>query len=364
MPTQNGNVQIVAGRNERNEHVFSVLVKRSYRIANGQVAARADTDAPFRLIDEYYDNGDPDWSTVKHEGELSPYKAVTDVVVIGTAHAPNGKPTDRMTVSVEVGERKKELVVTGDRRCHHRPQMAPVFSEVLPFVEMEIRYDYAYGGHDERSDPTIPFHYPRNFMGKGVVLRNVREVVEGLPLPNIEAPNDLLTPERVIIEDPAKWHLQPLPQGFGWRQRTWYPRNTLLGGYPPFLTVGTVTAEERMGLLQRNHIAFAKQSRLAPREAAFNNGASLGLLFGTLPADERIRLCGLTPEGAFEFSLPGDTPIIALDLGESMQSLSPRLHIVSIRPDDLAMDIVWRGALIYPGPAWLPKMERLEAEVL
>ena len=80
--------------------------------------------------------------------------------------------------------------------------------------------------------------YPRNFMGTGVVLRNVKEAVEGLPLPNIEDPQDLLTPERLFIEEPDRWHLQPLPQGFGWRQRTWYPRAALLGAYPPFLDPG------------------------------------------------------------------------------------------------------------------------------
>jgi hypothetical protein len=363
MTQTNGVVQIVPGRNERGEHVFSVLVKRSYRIAHRQAAQRSEVDAPFRLTDAYYDNGDPEWSTVQHEGELAPCKPMTDVVVIGKAYAPGGTPVHQMTVGVSVGERRKSLLVCGDRVCHHRDGQAPTFSEPQPFTDMEIRYDRAYGGHDERSDPNIPFHYPRNAMGKGVVLRNVKEVVQGLPLLNIEDPVDLLTPERVVIEDPQRWHLQPVPQGLGWRQRTWYPRSALLGAYPPFLDAGTVTAEERAGVLPANHVALAKQSRLPPFEAHFCNGASLDMIFRTLNADEDIHLLGLTPQGHLQFRLPGETPSVGLDLGEGLQPLQPRMHTVSIRPDDLAMDIVWQAPQVYPGYAWLPQMKRLLAEV-
>jgi hypothetical protein len=247
--------------------------------------------------------------------------------------------------------------------CRHRGDQPPGFSDPQPFAEMEIRYDRAYGGHDDKSDPRIPFHYPRNFMGKGVVLRNVKEVVEGRPLPNIEDPEDLLTPERVVIEDPMRWHLQPMPQGLGWRQRTWYPRSALLGSYPPFLEPGTVTAEERGGVLPANHVALARQSKLPPFEAHFSNGASLGMIFRSLRSDEEIHLLGLTPQGHLQFRLPGETPSVGLDLGEGLQPLQARLHTVSIRPDVLAMDLVWQAAQTYPGYAWLPQMKRLHAEV-
>jgi hypothetical protein len=118
-----------------------------------------------------------------------------------------------------------------------------------------------------------------------------------------------------------------------------------------------------MGMLQRNHIALAKQGRLAPFQAGFNNGASLGLIFASVPADERVTLRGLTPDGILDFRLPGEVPEIALDLGEGPKALDARIHTISIRPDDLAMDIIWRGAQTYPGPAWLPKLTRLDAQV-
>ena len=243
----NGVVHIAPGRDHSGAHVFCVLVKRTYRITADAPAERCE-DRPLRLIDEYYDNGDPEWSTVQYESEVAPYKPSTDVVVIGKAYAPRGVPTERMVVGVQVGGRRKTLTVTGNRHCHHRERSAPVFSDPEPFTDMEIRYDRAYGGRDEKSIPQIPFIYPRNFMGTGVVLRNVKEAVEGLPLPNVEDPQDLLTPDRLFIEEPDRWHLQPLPQGFGWRQRLQVP------------PIGSVVSRCRNGDCRRDDGAAAEGS--------------------------------------------------------------------------------------------------------
>jgi hypothetical protein len=361
--THNGSVEIVPCKDDCGNHVFSVIVKRSYAIKPNSAAQRRDTDHPLLKIDRYYEDGDPDWSTVQYESEMAGYKPSADVVVIGKAYAPRGLPIEQMKAGIRVGDRQKILQITGDRQCHFKPDAAPVFSEPLPFKEMEIRYDRAYGGRDEKSVAEIPFFYPRNTMGKGVALRNVKQSIDGLALPNIEDPADLLTPERVVLNEPNRWHLQPIPQGFGWRQRTWYPRCALIGSYPPFLDAGTVTAEEQAGLLPKNHIALAKQNRLPPYETHFNNGASEGLVFSQLQGNEEITLGGLTPNGLLKFSLPGDAPHITLDLGYGANVLAARLQTVSIRPDDLEVDLIWRGALAYEGYAWLPKMKRLHAEV-
>lgn len=359
----NGVFQIVPGQNSAGEHVFAAIVKRTYRIVPNGKAERQAADHPLRLIDVYYDEGDPETSTVQHEAELAPYKDATDVVVIGKAYAPAGFPTRRMMIGIQVGTTQKFLVVTGNRQCHFRERALPVFSEPEPFLEMEVRYERAYGGRDEKSIPDIPFVYPRNAMGTGVVLRNVKEAVDGLPLPNIEDAQDLLTPERLLIEAPERWHLQPLPQGFGWRQRSWYPRSALIGSYPAFLDPGTVTTEERLGLVPNDHVALAKQSRLKPMIARFNNGASLGMTFPDLEGNEVIMLGGLSPDGLVQFALPADPPTIVIDIGLGEQQPPPKLHTVSIRPDDLEVDLIWRAAIPYEGFAWLPKMKRLHVEV-
>ncbi|MDQ2779500.1 MAG: DUF2169 domain-containing protein [Pseudomonadota bacterium] len=358
-----GTVQIVPSRSPAGECQFSVLVKRSYRIASGKTAQRLERDAALRLTDAYYDHGDPAWSVLEHENEMAPFKAATDVVIVGSAYAPEGRPVAQMVAGVRVGAHKKLLQLSGDRVCHWRDGAEPAFSDPLPFTEMPIRYDRAYGGRDEKSDPGLPFFYPRNDMGRGVVLRNVKDVVQGLALPNIEDPQDLLSSERVVIGDPLRWPQQPLPQGFGWRQRTWYPRSALLGALPAFLQPGTITAEERMQLLPANHVALARQMRLPPFERQFHNGASLGLVLPDVSADESIGLRGLTPQGVFDFRLPGETPQIALDIGQGEQPLETALLTVSIRPDEAALDLIWSGLLHFGPASKLSKLTRLRATV-
>lgn len=356
--------QIVLGVDQDRKHVACVIVKRSYDIKPGMPLVRRESDHPLRLIDKYYDDGDPEWATVEHEYELAPYKPQTDVVVIGKAYAPEGRPVPQMTAVVKVGARQKSILIIGDRECHFRAKQLPVFSDPVPFAEMEIRYERAYGGKDEISLPEIPFYYPRNTLGRGVVVRNMKASVEGLALPNIEDPSDRLTPERLVIEEPNRWHRQPLPQGFGWRQRSWYPRCALLGAYPAFTDVGVTTAEEQMGLLPKNHIALAKQSKLPTYLAEFNNGASIGLSFPRIKENEDIQLDGLTSNGRLTFSLPAETPAISLDIGEGEKALDAQLHTISIRPDDLEVDLIWRGAYSYEGLDWWIKSKRLRAEVI
>lgn len=363
MTKTNGAVEIVPGKNERGDHIFSVIVKRTFTIEHGGVARRGTSDQPIRKTNAYYDNGDPEWATVQYENELAPCKPLVDVVVIGKAYAPDRKPTTQMSVSVQVADREKKVAVFGNRQCQHREDLPPVVSGPAPFTEMEIRYERAYGGRDQTSDPAIPFFYPRNFMGTGVAIRNTKDTVQGLALPNFEDPRDLLTPERIILEKPESWPNQPLPQGFGWFQHAWYPRSTYAGSYPAYVDVDTVTAEERLGLVPRNHVALAKQFRLPGYHPRLNNGASLGMLFSSIKGDEAVTLRGLSPDGLLEFNLPGECPEISLDIGSGAQKLEARLDTVSIRPDDLEVDLIWRGACVYPGYAWLPQMKRLDVEV-
>ena len=352
----------VTGRTSRGVHGVSVLLKRAYRIADGRRAERIDA-APWRLIDTWHDDGDPSWSVVEHESELQPFRAQTDVVVVGTAHAPGGRPVEAMHVGIAVGARRKVLAIFGDRRAVHRGDgIEPTFTEPEAFLTMPVRYDRAYGGRDE-TDPALPLRYARNPMGRGFVLRASREAVDGRALPNIEDPADLLTPQRLCVREPGRWIDQPLPAGLGWRQRDWYPRCALMGALPPFLAPGTVTAEERLGLVPADHVALAWQHRLAVREAAFGNGASLGLTFETLAPDETMSLRGLTPSGRLDFRLPGEAPRLGLDLGDGVESLATRMDVVTLRPDEGVMEIVWRAERTFgPAVAW-SRGRRLTAAV-
>jgi hypothetical protein len=87
------------------------------------------------------------------------------------------------------------------------------------------------------------------------------------------------------------------------------------------------------------------------------------MVFPKITGDETVRLRGLSPNGLLEFTLPGETPAVTLDIGSGAQPLHAVLDTISIRPDDLELDLIWRGACIYEGYAWLPQMKKLQAEV-
>ena len=354
---------ILLGQNEAKRPIFSVLVKRTYNIESGQPGVRSEHTNPFVKIDEYYDNGDPEWSTVKFETDLVPYKRATDVVVIGKAYAPSGKPVAQMDASVEISDVKKVIRVIGDRHTIYRKRKPPLFTDPVEYTEMEIRYEKAYGGWDRLSEPDLPFAYPRNPVGTGVAVKNIPEVIDRLALPNLEDPDDLLTPERAVIEELNQWNRQPLPQGFGWFQRTWYPRCSFVGSVPGFVEPDEVMREEMLGLVPKGQIALARQFKLPSFDVRFNNGASPGLIFPYLTGGEKVKLTHLTPEGRLDFILPKDAPRIMLNIGLGKNELTSELHTVCIRIEEMQVDMVWRGAHEYPGIDWLPEMKQMTAEV-
>jgi hypothetical protein len=354
---------VVPGKTESRVPIFSVLLKRTYNINPGHALVRAELTKPFIQVDEYYDDGNPEESTVKYENELTPYKIATDLVCIGKAYTPGGKPAAQIDVSLEVGQHKKIIRVTGDRHCIYRENRVPHFTEPGQFTEMEIRYERSYGGIWMRNDPTRLFPYPRNPMGSGFAIDNVREEVNGLRLPNLEDATDLLTPERVTVGERERWNRQPLPQGFGWFQKTWYPRCSFVGSVPGFVDPDEVMREEVLGLVPKRQIALARQFKLPSFDVRFNNGASLGLALPYLRGDEPIVLTNLTQEGQLRFTLPGDALRIMLDIGLGENELEVVLETVCIRAEDRQVDLIWRGAHQYPGVEWLPEMKRMVARV-
>jgi hypothetical protein len=355
---------IVQGRDDRNQAIFSVLVKRTYDIRSDGRVVLADNTRPLVKIDQYYDDGNLEWPTVKYETDLASFKVATDVVLIGKAYAPNGKPVPYLDATVEVGARRKTIRATGDRRCFYRANLSPSFSEPVLFTEMPIQYERAYGGQDMRSDPDAPFFYPRNHSGVGVALKNTKETVEGLALPNIEDPEDLLTPDRVVFNEPDRWSGQPLPDGFGWFNRSWYPRCSFTGAFPAYVGIDTILREETLGLVPKGQIALSRQFKLPSFDLRFHSGASRGLAFPFLAGSETFRLTNLTPAGTLAFRLPGEAPSIMLDIGLGENELKPFLHTVCVRLEEKQVDLVWRGAHPYPGLDWLPEMKRLNAEVV
>ena len=361
-PEAKAQYAVFPGADEAGNPIFSVLVKRSYDIVPDAPLARAEKDEPLAPIDRYWDMGDPQTSTVQYESDMAPFKPMTDVVFVGKAISPGGRPVTNLDVGLQVeGIGAKIVRVIGNRRCLVQGGRL-AFTPPEPFTEMEIRYDNAYGGIDRKSIPEGPFHYPRNAMGKGMLLKWSKDLVDGLELPNLEDPADPLAPERLLLDVPEAWPLAPMPQGLGWFPRAAYPRAFYAGSVPPYIDTGTMTKEEYLGLIWKDHIILSRKGKLPGFHARFMQGASQGLSFPYLRGNETIRLRGLTPEGMLKFNLPGERPKMRLDIGNGLKDLDPILHTVQIRGEEKQVDLVWRGSLPYPGIEFLSEMTAFAAE--
>ena len=359
--TDAGSTIVLPGQTPGGRHILSVLVKRTYAIANGRGCVRAARDRPLVPGDVHF--GDPMNTAVQEESDFVPFKLATDVVLNATAHAPQQRPVQELVASLVVGEAVKHVLVVGDRVAHHRAGLDPVFSDPAPFVSMPVRYELAFGGVDVRSDPKLACAYGRNHLGRGFAIRNAPEVVEGLPLPNIEDPDDRRTPQRLCCGHFIHMDSLPVPQGFGWVLKYWRPRALLAGVMPADLELARqLRAGYRLAVPPNQH-AMYDQTELPPMDFRFFNGASPGLVLPYLAGDETVRLLNLTEDGMLTFRLPGERPAVTLDVGQGPVAPEVVLQTVMIRAEEGEVDLVWRGAVPYPGPDWLPEMRRFDLDV-
>ena len=134
-----------------------------------------------------------------------------EVLVVGKCFAPGGKPVPAYEVSLQIGSISKTLHVFGDRFWNRKAGILKTISAPLPFTEMGLTYDNAFGGPDHKKNPLGKGHAPTK--------TDTGDTVH--PLPNIEDPRDL-------IDSPKK---KPDPAGFAPIDLTWPQRFDKVGTY-------------------------------------------------------------------------------------------------------------------------------------
>ena len=352
--------------------IVSVLTKRTYAIGPDGHTVVADEQLPLDTSEDPPQAYDPTW---RGELDVAPYKVATDVVVFGRAYAPGGSCTQmQIEVALPQHQRASRLLVTGDRRCSWRSDGTPAVSKPAAFETMPLGYDRAYGGVDPSVEhPSLPRDieealaqlmsapgaYPRNSVGRGYVVHNRPELIDGLLLPNIERVDSLLRPERIVVGDHARWHRQPLPGGFGWFDVGWFPRCVFAGALPNPPAPADV-AEAVLGFLPQDH---ARRFRATPEGLPFDHrlfsGASLGLAVPYLRGDEILTARGLTVSGDFALRLPGDRPNVLVRHAGRLLTVQCVPHTVALLVDERLVSLVWRASAVLP-PSFEPRMPTYE----
>jgi hypothetical protein len=239
----------------------------------------------------------------------------------------------------------------------------PAFTDPEPFLSVALRYERAYGGIDVYSDKNTSYPYPRNHLGRGFAVSNTQASVDNLELPNIEDPQARLIPERLCLGEYKNWEQQPFPAGLGWFPKTWYPRALLAGVMPADRAVEQELRHAYAKLLPADQRQPYLKRGFPDMNFRFFNGASNGLAMPYLEGGEQILTENLSASGALKFKLPEDKPRIGLDIGSGVQEPTVAMHTVMIRMEEKQVDLVWRGAIPYPGRDWLPQMRKMEVFV-
>jgi hypothetical protein len=345
---------------------LSVLAKRTYTVADDGTCIVADRQIP--LYDEVVTHPEKS-NLLQHDLDLIPGKARTDVIVSGHAYSSGREPA--IVASVAIGERRKEVLVVGPRRCSLSAAGRVVISAAEPFERIPVSFLRAYGGRDQAAEEKYgnpfaqlapflagtavdvdlhsPFLYPKNLCGTGFLVEASRDAVERCVLPNLEDPRDLLTPDRLVVGHPARWIYMPIPQGLGWVTWGWFPRLAWSGIWPDYEKMDRPIPEIEKGLLPPEVLADPagdEHMPTHPHAARIANGAPLDLQFPHLRPDTSIELTHLHPRRArWVIRLPGHKPKIWTDgRNGKLNATDPVIQTVTIEPDEARVTVVWCGS--------------------
>ena len=179
----------------------------------------AEAQLPLVMADTFA--GEPGLSAPLNEVDFAPRKNRVDVLLIGSAHSPGGRPATRVPVGLRVNGITKSFAVVGNRHWRTGPSGVNA-SPPEPFTIMPISYDRAFGGVDNRhEDAAKHAAFMRNPVGRGFHRDLRSEWVDGAPLPNTE---ELNRPVARTDDDYA-------PMAYGPIGRNWEPRYRYAGTY-------------------------------------------------------------------------------------------------------------------------------------
>jgi hypothetical protein len=287
------------------------VIKGTFTI--GERLGLAAEQLPLTLADEFH--GDPMTSSIRVPSDVSIGKVGTDVVINGSAWAPEARPTWQMDVSAVVGPVSKEARVFGDRVWEAGASGATA-SWVAPFLRMPLAWERAFGGSDVTEKG--PAAEPRNPVGAGFRASNGSKPLPGLPLPNIEDPAALISSSKDA----------PPPMGFGAVASHWLPRRAYAGTYDD--------------AWMKNRAPYLPSDF----DLRFGQVAAPGLQApGFLQGGEVVELHGMTPQGALRFTLPAVRLRVDYRVTPTIEARHPVLDTVIIEPDSSRLVMVWRAGL-------------------
>lgn len=294
-----------------------VAVKATFNIPNnGEEAVLAEKQVPLTGADEFV--GEPGFSAPLYETDYAHRKLKCDVLLNGSAYAHDGRPTESVTVSLQVASLRKSFNIIGDR----------VWVNVLfsnsptpprPFTQQPIHYGRAFGGVDtDEENPDKKKTYLKNPVGIGYYPLSKGKALEGRPLPNTE---EIGAP---IKDKKGKYN----PMSFSPIGRNFECRIPYAGTYDQDWL------DNHAPFWPKNFDYRYFQATPADQQIPYPKGG------------EQVVLKNLSPKGTIKFRLPEvSMPILFIPYQGKDQPLDAVIDTVLIEPDLGRFMITWRASL-------------------
>jgi hypothetical protein len=292
-----------------------VVVKGTFVLPqNGESVRLADEQVPLVMADEF--TGEPGVSAPRYEVDYAPRKPKCDVLLLGSAYAPGGRPSRRVDVGLKVNGMTKSFTVVGPRQwiCT-KTQLDATVPEA--FTTLPISYDVAFGGVDAKhEDPAKHTAFMSNPVGRGYH-RHVRpDWVDGASMPNTEERGQ-------PVSSPSSESYRPM--SFGPVGRNWHPRYRLAGTYDD------AWLEHHFPFLPPDFNDLYLQAAPEDQQIAHPNGG------------EEIHLVNLTPDGDRRFTLPVfDAPAHVFPKKGDREDYDLTLDTIVLEPDSERFTLTWR----------------------
>lgn len=293
-----------------------VVAKATYALpADGEPATLAAAQRELVQADRF--TGEPGASAPLHETDYAHRKLGCDVLLLGRAHAPHGRPVTRLPVGVRVGAWVKRLAVLGERVWCKRLGGSVAASAPRRFVSQPIGYDHAFGGTDRTREARGEVHgYLANPAGRG--WWRYRDRIDGQPLPHTEALDEPVT-------DP---HGSYRPMAFSPIGRNWAPRLGYVGTYDD------AWIQNRAPLWP------------ADFDPRYFQSAPPDQVLPYLQGGEPVALANLTPDGLRRFELPRRAmPVVFIPHRGPDIAVQANLDTLVLEPDAGCFTLAWRACL-------------------
>jgi hypothetical protein len=295
--------------NEQGVDTLYTMVKATFQIGPQWTLAKAQLKP--QQGDEYW--GEPETSSLRAASDYHIGKASTDILMSGYAVAPHEQPVRQLDVKLSVGAISKTARVFGDR-IWDRGFISPP----QVFTRMPLVYERAFGGKD-LWDKQVRSSEARNPVGCGYAGKKSAEDMQGMSLPNIECPHELIN----------HYNDCPVPTGFGPLAPGWSSRAQYAGTYDDRWK------EERAPYLPDDF------------NLRFLNTAAPDLIYpGFLQGGETVSISGMHPNGDLEFNLPYVKLRNKITLADTEKSFDFVLETLSLDPNQLQLSMSWRSAFV------------------